>query len=375
MKPRILHISALPLGTGGIEGVILQISRSLGDKYNFGILVNADNEFTSRFIEACGGNVYPWSVRHMLDLNVITGLNRMLDEFRPNLVHVHDSRVGLLARPLLKIKKIPSVFTVHLPPYYYQWEKFTSLRRGLYIWVESLINHLTSTAVVYVAKRTYENALENKYTRKGQAHLIENGIDLAPFERHLPKKKDNQPPIICCVARLTLQKNITLLIQSASILKQQKAEFKLWIIGDGPDRSTLEDMVRRHGLTETIKFWGRRSDVADLLPQADIFTLPSLYETHPLAVMEAQAAGLPCVLSDVGDHSLLVNNPECGYIFNSNDANTCAKALGMLLTSPHQREKFGEAARLKAMKEYGTDKMAQGYDHLYETLLQNRGNV
>lgn len=372
MKPRILHISSLPLGTGGMEGVILQISRSLRDKYKFDILVDADEDFTLRFTEACGGNVYPWTVLHMLDLNTIIELNRMLYEFKPDLVHIHDSRMSLLSRPLLKIKKIPSVFTVHLPSYYYQWEKFTSLRRSLYIWVESLINHLTLTAVVYVAKRTYENALQNKYTRKRQAHLIENGIDLAPFERLLPKKKDNQPPVICCVARLTLQKNIPLLIQSAGILKQQGAEFKLWIVGDGPDRSTLEDMVQRHGLTETIKFWGRRSDVANLLPQADIFTLPSLYETHPLAVMEAQAAGLPCVLSDVGDHSFLVNNPECGYVFRSKDAIACAKALHVLLTSPEQRAKFGEAARIKAMKKYGMEKMTQGYDQIYRSLLKGR---
>ncbi len=355
-----------------MEGVILQISRSLRDKYKFDMLVDADEDFTSRFTEACGGNVYPWTVRHMLDLNTIIELNRMLSEFKPDLVHIHDSRMSLLSRPLLQIKKIPSVFTVHLPSYYYQWEKFTSLRRGLYIWVESLINHLTLTAVVYVAKRTYEDALQNKYTRKRQAHLIENGIDLAPFERLPSKKKDNQPPVICCVARLTSQKNIPLLIQSAGILKQQGADFKLWIVGDGPDRSTLEDMVQMHGLTETIKFWGRRSDVADLLSQADIFILPSLYETHPLAVMEAQAAGLPCVLSDVGDHLFLVNNPECGYVFRSKDAIACARTLHMLLTSPGQRAKFGEAARIKAMKEYGMEKMTQGYDQIYRSLLKGR---
>src|SRR5215207_10580286 len=176
MKPRILHISSLRLGTGGIEGVILHLSRSLRDKYKFDILVDADEDFTSRFIDACGGNVYTWTVRHMFDLNTIFKLNRMLYEFKPDLVHIHDSRISLLSRPLLRIKKIPSVFTVHLPSYYYQWEKFTSLRRGLYIWVESLINHLTLTAVVYVAKRTYEDALQNEHTRKRQANLIENGI-------------------------------------------------------------------------------------------------------------------------------------------------------------------------------------------------------
>jgi glycosyltransferase involved in cell wall biosynthesis len=371
MKPRVLHISALQLGTGGTERIILQISHFLNTTYDFDLLSGASNEFNSQFLQHSGGNIYAWDVKRLIDLKAVVSLSRYLDLIKPDIVHLHDSRAGFLARHLLKINGIPSVLTAHLPPYYYQWKKFTNLRRYIYATIESLINHLTPTTIVYVATKSYENALQKNYAKKGQAYLINNGIDLFPYKNIPPNKKHHNPPLICSVARLTLQKNIALLIRSAEVLKKRGVEFELWVVGDGPERSSLEETVRKHNLIETIRFLGTRSDIVDILGQADIFVLPSLYEARPLAVLEAQAAGLPCVLSNVGDHSYLVNNPECGYIFDVNDEVGCADALEILLRSPVQREKFGGIAQKKAINEYAMSKMVQSYDQLYKTLLGN----
>jgi glycosyltransferase involved in cell wall biosynthesis len=106
------------------------------------------------------------------------------------------------------------------------------------------------------------------------------------------------------------------------------------------------------------------------LASCDIFTLASWYEGgRTLAVMEAQIFGKPCVVSGVGDLPLMVQNGIHGFVFSDGDAEACAQALESLLENASRRDEMGHAAREKALQEYGLNKMVQGYDQLYRSLL------
>jgi len=371
-RPKVLHLSSLSLDRGGMEHVILDITQSLSKTYDFDLLATVSDGYRERFREACQGNIYSWGMKRKIAIGKLMDLNQYLTQIKPDLVHLHDARAGLIARPLLKLKKIPSLMTVHLPPYYYQWKRFSAVRQSLYGWGEAVLNHFTPTHTVYVARHTYEYALKKGYSHPKRSHLVTNGIDLSHFIRVNPYK-ENKEVIICCVARLGPEKNLPLLIQVAATLHQNRHEFSLWLVGDGPELSVLEQMVSKNKLEHRVRFLGKQMDVLKFLQEADIFVLTSLYETHPLAIMEAQAAGLPCVLSDVGDHAEMVSNPQCGFVVAPNDLHGLVSSLEKLIASPDLRIQFGKNARQKALKEHDKDKMIKQYDSIYLSLLQ--GNV
>jgi glycosyltransferase involved in cell wall biosynthesis len=367
--PKIIHLSSLTLDRGGTEHVILQITSSLTQLYNFDLVAIPSREFENRFKDICQGNIYKWGMKKILDLPQIQMLNYLFAKIKPNLVHIHDARAGLAARSILKNKGIPSLITVHLPPYYYQWKSFSYLRQLFYGWGDAFFNHATPTHIVYVAKTTFEYAIKKRYSPPDRSHVITNGIDLSLFKTNRELKKHSSKVIICCVARLSPQKNIPLLIQAGTILQDKGYDYSLWIIGDGSERDKLKELVKQNNLIDKVIFWGNQPNVAKFLQQSDIFVLPSYYETHPLAIMEAQAAGLPCVLSSVGDHEFMTSNPQCGYIFESGDIASCVNFLEKLIFSPELRLQLGNNAQKKAQQEYDMAMMIEKYDNLYRQLL------
>lgn len=114
--------------------------------------------------------------------------------------------------------------------------------------------------------------------------------------------------VIANVGRLHAQKNQTFLIHALAGLLRSNDRYCLALIGDGVDRPKLESEVNELGLQDAVEFLGVRDDVQSLYQGADVFVLPSLYEGVSIALLEAQANGLPCLLSDTLSQAGIVNN-------------------------------------------------------------------
>ena len=137
-------------------------------------------------------------------------------------------------------------------------------------------------------------------------HILNNAIDCASYT-YAPKHRQNARSIFSIsdstfvighVGRFSPPKNHTLLIDIFASIHKQRPDSALLLVGDGELRAQIESRVRDLGLQEHVIFTGVRSDVADLMQAMDIFVFPSLYEGLPVTMVEAQAAGLPCFISD-----------------------------------------------------------------------------
>jgi L-malate glycosyltransferase len=155
-------------------------------------------------------------------------------------------------------------------------------------------------------------------------------------------------------------------------LVRKQVPSKLLMIGDGPERTTAEWMVRDKGLTDRVIFLGKQNQVQEILNCADVLLLPSDLESFGLAALEAMACGVPAVCSRVGGLPEVITDGVEGYLIEPRDVKTMAARTLEIVSSPERREKMGMAARQRASTQFCSTKIIPLYEKLYQRVLEGR---
>ena len=155
-------------------------------------------------------------------------------------------------------------------------------------------------------------------------------------------------------------------------LVRRELPAKLLMIGDGPERTAAEWMVREKGLMHDVIFLGKQNQVHELLNCADVLLLPSDLESFGLAALEAMACGVPVVCSRVGGVPEVVEDGVQGYLVPPRDVKTMGARALEILSSPERRAQMGKAARKRAQDKYCATKIIPRYEQLYERVLAER---
>ena len=163
-------------------------------------------------------------------------------------------------------------------------------------------------------------------------------------------------------------KNIPTVIEVFSRIKRD-CGCKLMLVGDGPELEAIERMVVERQLSDSVIFLGDQEFIADILPAADVFILPSEHESFGLAALEAMSCGLPVVTSDAGGLSEVIEHGETGYLYDPHDVDGMSEIVQVLFDDEEKRQSLGLRARERAKKAFGRDKIVDEYIALYERLL------
>ncbi len=196
-----------------------------------------------------------------------------------------------------------------------------------------------------------------------------NGIDVDRFDFRGPAAA----PIAISVARLSPEKDFSTLLRAVWILIKEHPEFRLRIVGDGPDRPNLEALAADLDLTEHVEFLGERSDVAQLLPQAGFFVSSSLTEGISLTILEAMAVGLPVVTTRVGGNPEIVVDGGTGRLVDSGSPEQLALAMRDMLNDTDTWPIMSQLARQRIERDFNVRNMVRGYEEIYTELLREKG--
>jgi N-acetyl-alpha-D-glucosaminyl L-malate synthase BshA len=153
---------------------------------------------------------------------------------------------------------------------------------------------------------------------------------------------------------------------------RQQIPAKLLMIGDGPDRTVAEWLVREKKITSDVHFLGKQNQVQDLLNCADVLLLPSDLESFGLAALEGMACGVPAICSNVGGVSEVVRDGLDGYLVSARDTKSMAARALEILTTPGRREEMGKVARARALTAFCSNNIIPRYEALYKKVLEDQ---
>ena len=187
-----------------------------------------------------------------------------------------------------------------------------------------------------------------------------------PVRRMLGCKPHNF--VIGIVARLAEEKDHQTLLKAFQQLNQERPETRLVIIGDGPLREPLEQLAANGGTAPSIRFLGERHDIPHLLSGLDVFALSSRTEGLPMTVLEAMAAGLPIVASQVGGVPAAVENGVTGWLVPAGAPLALAQALKFVAQDKHAAHEMGQAGRKKLEREFSVSHTAARYEEVYHAV-------
>ncbi len=143
---------------------------------------------------------------------------------------------------------------------------------------------------------------------------------------------------------------------------------RLMLVGDGPDRISVERLVKRLDLEEHVMLTGFRSDVANLLNCSDVVVLCSETESAPLTLLEGMSSGLPVIATRVGGIPEIVDDGVNGFLVQSKNPEAIAERVLELNADPELRRRIGEAARARVLERYTAEKVVGQYMEIYESV-------
>jgi glycosyltransferase involved in cell wall biosynthesis len=316
------------------------------------------------------------------DLMATIRLARLIRKERPQILHTHTAKAGTVGRVAARLagsRKPPIVvhtFHGHVLRGYFGPVR-TLLFRLLERWLAS-----GTTALIAVSPQVRDDLVSLGVAPRERFVVIRLGIELdervAPDEngrgesrRYLGIPGDRFA--VGWIGRMTAVKRTDDVLIAFKSLRDSGVDAVLCMVGDGPDRITLEERAHELGVARDTIFLGYQEDVAPFYAAFDVLVLPSGNEGTPVTVIEALAAERPVVATRVGGVPDVVRDGEDGFLVEAGATDDLADRLGRLARDPALRARMGKKGRERVLPRYAVERLVDDVDGLYRSLLSAGG--
>jgi glycosyltransferase involved in cell wall biosynthesis len=364
---RILHV--LRPTAGGAFGHALTLGEAFTER-GHQVAVCGPHERRRADLEARGIELIPLEIARpvspLADAASGVGLARVYRRFRPDLIHAHGSKGGILARAARAARpSAPLVFT----PHQYAFANYFADHREqrTYRLVERSMAPL-ATRVLCVCE--WERDLAAEIGPRSRTRVVHNGIEPSPPAPASPLVAElaARGPVIVAAAELHERKGVVSLVEAMPGVLRKHPGVSLVVAGDGEERANLERRRDELGLGDVVRFLGHVDGVDSLLSAADVFVNPAWAEAFPYTVLEAMRAGAAIVATDVGGTGEAIEEGVTGRLVAGADPEALVGAIDSLLADRDLARRLGDAARARLEQQFTRAGMIAGTVEVYAEL-------
>ena len=301
---------------------------------------------------------------------------------RFDVVHAHTPAAAALARIAAKLARVPHIFyTAHG---FYFHDRMQPAPYRLILWVERWLGRCCTDQLFSQSREDVQTALRERIVLPERVHWIGNGVETQCFvqaradealRRELGIQSDEK--VIGFIGRLVREKGVVELMQALAQVRRVLPQTKLLVIGealqsdrDSRAKTDIARLIRSLELKDAIVFTGHRDDIPQLLKCMHIFALPSHREGMPRSILEAMAAGLPVVVTDIRGCREEVVDGLTGRLVPVGDAAALGRALLELLQDPAKARRMGQEGQRRAIEQFDERLALDRQMHVYHQQMQ-----
>jgi len=372
MKHILLYVPSM--GVGGVENVVLQLCKGINRK-EFKVSLICLYSDMDALISQVPTDVDVYFVGRSTDkktpsllLQYVGKLKRIIRKLSPDIIHSHGASGAFLYLAIaVRLSRIHCavVRTIHFNGFFFLKK---TLKDRLRLLADTVATYLSRSAVCAVSDDA-AYTVQACYPRK-RIHVIENGIDVEnTFNPELFKTVPKIPDSVVYVSRLCEGKGHKILLSAWETVVKVVPHSRLFLIGDGLLRGTLEEIVAERELQSSVSFVGQTAEVAKYLSISEIAVFPSESEGFGLSLLEDMAMCLPVVASDIPAFRHIATDGEDVLFYDMYNEEDLAKKILLLLSNEELRLRIGVRARQTAER-YTINQMIHNYEALYSEVAE-----
>ncbi|WP_233243973.1 glycosyltransferase [Tamlana fucoidanivorans] len=374
-KIKVAHVLD---SVGGVEIYLRLVSENINPECIENIIVHKSNPNKKQYLDKHGNSIKEFNIDIQREINLIKDIKavyqtvKILKKEKPDIIHAHSAKGGIIARVASLFYKVN---VLHTPHAYSYLSTNSKIKRKLFLLLESLFSRVNSYLLA-TSNSEIERGINEVGYHPDKTILFNNSI--LPMNSNDGEFNDFKLPdeFICSVGRPSFQKNIEMMIEVIKRMKLKKPNIHLVLMGVGeysPNKNAVNQLIEEYELQSNVTLvdWIEREKILQIIKQAKLYISTSRYEGLPYSIIESLSLSKACVVTQCDGNKDLVKEGHNGFLIKDFDEMEMSDRICQLLDDDVLRQKFEQNSFNLFNKEFNLENNIKDLENIYDMLKSN----